>query len=146
VTDRDRCLACVCPPRRATPPKPASDMPSCTGNEGPDYWRGYLAGRAVPPQQSGEGMVLPPMNDDLRDILGRMCFQFIGIAQLMRAGGLEVKTRAEDEQAEGIYWMLSLYAKHGPEWRKAASEQLREWQEAYKAKKAASAPVAKGRE
>ena len=69
-------------------------------------------------------LVLPPMDDDLAEILGRVCFQCISIAQLLRVNGHTIANKAEAEQAAVIYWLLSLYAKHGAEWRKAAGEEM----------------------
>lgn len=76
-------------------------------------------------EQYGEGgqfqreVSLPPLDDEVRDILGRPCFVVARIAQRLHKLGLyEVKTKAEDEQAVALYWMLSLYAKHGADWKK----------------------------
>lgn len=68
---------------------------------------------------------LPPLDDALRDILGRICFQCIPIAQALRAAGHEIKSRAEDEQAAAIHWMLGHYFTHGTAWKTAAGEDLR---------------------
>lgn len=65
------------------------------------------------------------LNDDLRDILGFMCFQYISIAKLLRTSGYEIKTKAEDEQATVIHWLLSLYAEHGSGWRESARVALK---------------------
>lgn len=62
----------------------------------------------------------PPieMDEEIRWILGRPCFTVPGIARKLHVLGLyEVKTKAEDEQACAIHWMLNLYLKHGPMWR-----------------------------
>lgn len=63
---------------------------------------------------------LPPLNDDMRNILGRMCFQCIRIAQVLRLMGHEIEEKAEAEQAAVLHWMLGLYFKHGNEWRDRA--------------------------
>lgn len=71
----------------------------------------------------------PPINDELRNILGTVCFRCRDIARLLRDSGLyEVKSKAEDEQAAAIHWLLSSYFKYGPgiEWRDKANQVLSE--------------------
>ena len=72
----------------------------------------------------GDAVTVPPLNDETKEIYGRMCFQFIGIANRLRALGHDIPRRAESEQAYGIHWLLTLYVKHGADWRKAADEAL----------------------
>jgi len=69
-------------------------------------------------------LTLPTMDDDLAFILGSMCFQCITYAQMLRAAGQKIETRAEAEQAAVIYWLLGFYFKHGAGWRKAAIEEV----------------------
>lgn len=75
------------------------------------------------PQPAQQGSV-PEMNDEVRWILGRPNFACAGIAQYLRSQGREIQKKAEDEQAEAIYWMLSLYSQHGADWRQKASNLL----------------------
>ena len=56
---------------------------------------------------------LAALDDDLRWILSRPNFWCIGPAAVLRADGKEIKTRAEDEQASVIHWLLNLYITHG---------------------------------
>ena len=56
---------------------------------------------------------LRTLDDDLRWILSRPNFWCIGPAAVLRADGKEIKTRAEDEQASVIHWLLNLYITHG---------------------------------
>jgi hypothetical protein len=68
---------------------------------------------------------LIPFDDSVRGILGRICFQCTRIAEVLRLGGLEIDTRAEDEQAEVIYYLLRLRIVHGPErWADAVNAEL----------------------
>lgn len=69
------------------------------------------------------------LNEETRWILGRPCFSLIGIANDLRAGGFEIKRKAEDEQAACLYWMLCMYENHGPKWREVAERQLKEYRE-----------------
>jgi hypothetical protein len=71
----------------------------------------------------------PPLDDELRDILGRPCFTLIGMAQMLRSMGHDIKRRAEDEQAVSIHWMLDLYMKHGSEWRTEAARIIQEFKD-----------------
>lgn len=64
------------------------------------------------------------LNDQSRDILGRICFQCVGIARVLRESGQPVKTRAEDEQAATIHFLLNKYLEHGDDWRAKADEEL----------------------
>lgn len=70
------------------------------------------------------------LNADLIEILGRPNFACGRIAATFRAAGRTIKTRAEDEQAFVLHWLLGLYLKHGAgasgtEWRDRAEEELR---------------------
>lgn len=65
------------------------------------------------------------LNADLIEILGRPNFTCGRIAATFRAAGRTIKTRAEDEQAFVLHWLLGLYLKHGAEWRDRAEEELR---------------------
>ena len=65
-------------------------------------------------------------DEDTQWILGRPCFAIADIARVLRLGGQEIKTRAEDEQAAAIFWMLGQYEKHGKDWRKKGDEELRQ--------------------
>jgi len=65
---------------------------------------------------------------EVKEVLSWMCFQCIGICQAFRAAGHEIKTRAEDEQAFVLHWLLTLALEHGPGWRKAAADQIRKMQ------------------
>lgn len=59
---------------------------------------------------------LPPLNDDLREILGRPNFACAQIADVLRLGGMDIARKAEAEQAAVIYWMLVKYSEHGASW------------------------------
>lgn len=75
-------------------------------------------------QAAGYAPTLPPLNDTLIDILGRVCFRCAGIAQILRTSGQVIKTRAEDEQAATIHFLLDMYLKHGPAWGAKSHEAL----------------------
>ena len=64
------------------------------------------------------------MNDDLRAILGRPCFACGQLAELMRKNGMEIRTRAEDEQAAVIFWLLKIYLEFKEGWQPEAARQL----------------------
>lgn len=71
------------------------------------------------------GMEFPEaLTDDLLDVLSTMIWTSGQIAACLRAGGDQIKTRAEDEQAHVLHWLISLALKHGPEWRAKASERI----------------------
>jgi hypothetical protein len=57
------------------------------------------------------------LNDEVRWILGRPNFWCASAAQGLRKKGHQIKTRAEDEQAAVIHFMLTMYEKHGEGWR-----------------------------
>lgn len=75
-------------------------------------------------QAAGYAPTLPPLNDTLIDILGRVCFRCAGIAQILRSGGQVIKTRAEDEQAATIHFLLDMYLQHGPAWEDKTNAEL----------------------
>lgn len=62
-----------------------------------------------------------PLNDDTRWILGRPNFWCASIANVLREDGHDIKSRAEEEQAAVIHWLLNLYIQHGSGWREAAA-------------------------
>jgi len=64
------------------------------------------------------------LTPELSKILGTMCFQCIPFAQALRAAGHTIKSRAEDEQAAVLHWMLGHYATHGEDWRTAAAADM----------------------
>ncbi|MGB3818089.1 hypothetical protein [Achromobacter pulmonis] len=67
---------------------------------------------------------LPPLNDDLADILGRPNFRCADLAELLRADGQEIKRKSEHEQAAVIHFLLGHYLKHGSDWRETAGSAL----------------------
>jgi hypothetical protein len=69
------------------------------------------------------------LTPDLREVLGWMCFQCISLAQCMRADGVEIATRAEDEQAVVLHWLTKFVLKHGTDWRPHAGEALKAMRE-----------------
>jgi hypothetical protein len=66
----------------------------------------------------------PAITPELASILGFMCFQCIPFAQALRAAGHEIKTRAEDEQAAVLHWMLVHWFRHGEDWREHAQADM----------------------
>ena len=60
-------------------------------------------------------------DDEVKEILGRPNFSCAGIAEMLRKKGFEIKHKSEDEQANVLYWMLSLYEKHGFKWKDEAN-------------------------
>lgn len=85
--------------------------------------------------------VLPTeLTEDLKDILGRPCFQCISLAQCLRIDGQTIPNRAEEEQAAVIFWLLGFYLDDPANWRANASEAINDIQVAsIKAIEAASA-------
>lgn len=111
------------------------DGPRTPEKDDADYWD-YFAECTYPsplPDEeaalaaqpcAGDGLREIPLNDAVRDILGRPCFTLIGLANSLRAIGHSINHRAEDEQAACLHWMLNLYLQHGNEWMKAGNEAL----------------------
>jgi len=82
-------------------------------------WRAMLS--AAPPAAQAS---LPPLDDDLSEILGMLCFRCGPIADILRKGGSDIPMKTEAEQASVIHWLLQLYFAHKSEWRKHAGEAL----------------------
>jgi len=59
-----------------------------------------------------------PFDEEVEFILGRPNFTLIDIATVLRKNGQTIRTHAEEEQAACIYWLLTMYIKHGKSWRK----------------------------
>ncbi|MGY0708761.1 DUF551 domain-containing protein, partial [Bordetella bronchiseptica] len=68
--------------------------------------------------------LLPPLDDDLSDILGQPNFRCANLAEQLRAGGHEIQRKAEQEQAAVIHFLLGHYLKHGSDWRETAGAAL----------------------
>lgn len=71
------------------------------------------------------------LTEDLRTILGMMCFQLGPIAHGYQAAGefvgvegLELKKRAEDEQAFMLHKLIAIWIEHGDGWRAVAADEL----------------------
>lgn len=67
---------------------------------------------------------LPPMDDDLIEILGRPCFQCMGLANALRLKGMDIPFKAEQEQAEVIHFTLSKYLQDKANWRQLCRDDL----------------------
>jgi len=68
---------------------------------------------------------LPPLNEQLIEILGRPNFGCIRLAQALRAGGHVIKTKAEHEQAAVLHFLLGHYLKHGDRWAETAQAEIK---------------------
>ncbi|MDF2863676.1 MAG: hypothetical protein K0S02_3948 [Achromobacter mucicolens] len=79
--------------------------------------------RRPPPPEVIEP-VLPELNADLIDILGRPNFTCIRLAQLLRLSGVEIASKAEAEQATVIHYLLGFYLLHGSQWAEKAAEDI----------------------
>ena len=66
------------------------------------------------------------LDDEVRWILGRPNFACRDTAQALRLMGHDIKTKAEDEQAASIHWMMCLYEEHGDKWRKEGGKLIKE--------------------
>ena len=77
--------------------------------------RRYTIGDLSSPAPAA-GDALPPLDDDLIEILGRPNFACAELATLLRAGGHSIKNKAEHEQAAVIHFLLGHYLKHGAAW------------------------------
>jgi hypothetical protein len=79
-------------------------------------WLERAARAAIDPRAVTTVGFPPPLDDDLREILGRPNFACGEIASLLRVMGHEIAKKAEAEQAAVIHWMLAKYAAHGGDW------------------------------
>lgn len=69
---------------------------------------------------------LPPLNDELVDILGRPNFTCGPLARSLRELlGHQIERKSEHEQAACIHWMLGLYLEHGSQWAAKGNEILK---------------------
>ncbi|MCA7965750.1 hypothetical protein LGM54_22530 [Burkholderia cenocepacia] len=64
------------------------------------------------------------LTDTLRHVLGFPNFRCAPYAHLMRDSGTNIGTRAEDEQAHVLHWLVKLVLDHGDRWADAAEEDL----------------------
>lgn len=66
-----------------------------------------------------------PTDPEILWILGRPCFVCGTIAHIFQAAGQLIPTRAEDEQAAVIIWMIQKYQQHGAaDWKRKCDEEL----------------------
>jgi hypothetical protein len=68
------------------------------------------------------------IDGDLAEILGMAEHATGPIARLLRATGAEIGRQLEAEHAFVMHWMLGLWFEHGPGWRLAAGEAIRDAQ------------------
>ncbi|WP_221971543.1 hypothetical protein [Rhizobium leguminosarum] len=66
------------------------------------------------------------LTDDLRDVLSMMMWNTGPIAHALRAGGADIPTKAELEQAHVLHWLTLLVLEHGSAWREKGEEKLKE--------------------
>lgn len=86
-----------------------------------------MAPRQPAPETRTRGLDFPrELTDDLRDVLSTMLWTSGQIARCLRAGGAEIRTRAEDEQAHVLHWLLCLALESGSEWRAKAADRIDE--------------------
>ncbi|WP_109477652.1 hypothetical protein [Paraburkholderia sp. C35] len=75
-------------------------------------------------------MVYPDeLTDDLRDVLGWPNFKCAPVAHVLRAGGMDVKRKSEDEQAVVLHWFIKLVLTRGADWWLGAREEIEAIQE-----------------
>lgn len=68
-----------------------------------------------------DGVKSIPLDDDVKEILGKPNFWCGQVAQYLRVGmDMEIERKSEVEQAFVIHWLLNIYLQHGKEWRKIA--------------------------
>jgi hypothetical protein len=56
------------------------------------------------------------MTPMVRWALSRMCFEFIGLAELWRKTGTHIERAAEAEQAFFLHWLLTIVLDDEPNW------------------------------
>jgi hypothetical protein len=66
-----------------------------------------------------------PLNEHTRWILGRPNFTLMRTGHALRKLGVDIATKAEDEQAVSIYWLLCMYERHPEDWREMATRLMR---------------------
>lgn len=75
---------------------------------------------------TGSVAQLPPLEGDLKEILGKTCLTVAGLGRRLHDLNLyEVPRRVEEEQAAALHWMLNLYLAHGKEWRTVGEKILK---------------------
>ncbi|MEN5207989.1 hypothetical protein ABE493_07685 [Stenotrophomonas terrae] len=73
---------------------------------------------------SGSEAVQIADTDGVREILGRMCFQCIRLAEVLRLRGDEIGRRAEDEQAAVLRFLLNHYLAAPEKWAEHAQAEI----------------------
>lgn len=85
---------------------------------------GRIDDPALPGSERQVAKALPDLNADLIEILGRPNFMCGDLAKLLRAGGYDIKCKAEHEQAAVIHFLLGHYLRHGSDWRETVGTAL----------------------
>jgi hypothetical protein len=88
---------------------------------------GRLPARAcsLPPLHA-ESITIDPTDPEVLDILSMLSFTAGPYAAHLRKCGYQIKQKIEVEQATVMLWWLSLYQKHGKDWREKGAQELRE--------------------
>lgn len=71
-----------------------------------------------------EPLLILPFDEHVQNILGRPCFTFIHMSELLRQTGQKIERRAEAEQAACMYYLLGFYLRHGAEWQAHAQKDI----------------------
>lgn len=106
----------------------------------PEIWNGSddeaLADTEALIKEADEALAghLLPLDGDLKEILGRMCFNCVSFAKMLRLDGHDIPEKAEAEQAHVIHWLLGHYLKAGKDWRASAEAEVKEMKVRYQLK------------
>ncbi|MGN5354358.1 hypothetical protein ACQ4P5_20360 [Ralstonia sp. L16] len=90
---------------------------------------GKWAAQSVEQAGAAERVYPDELSDALRHVLGFPNFKCSPFAYLMRDAGVEVKRKAEDEQATVLHWLVKLVLDHGDKWAAVAESELKEMRE-----------------
>lgn len=74
--------------------------------------------------KGGSDAVQIPDTEGVREILGRMCFQCIRLAEVLRLRGDEIRRHAEDEQAAVLRFLLNHYLAAPEKWAEHAQAEI----------------------
>lgn len=96
------------------------------GNAAPDLAKDIADQLAAARVTTGERALVYPaeITPELHHVLGMMCFQLARYAHLFRSVGADIKTRAEDEQAYCLHWLIKLVLAHGAAWAEHADADI----------------------
>ncbi len=107
---------------------PTPDVPEskeASTSQPPEETKGPTAEPPAPPEEKENPLTfLPPLTEELKEVLGMSRADIITCALALRKVGHEIKQNERDERAHVLHWALGLWSEHGKDWKKVRDQTI----------------------